>query len=181
MSATLIREKSRVSYWVIPCLLSIVICLAAQVRFFLPFSPVPITLQVHLILLFSYLLGDRRALLMTSLFLLQGCLGFSVFATGAGVARLLGPTGGYLIGYLVASYVTGLLNQKSPLLAMGIGNTVVYLFGWLHLTQFVGALRAIEVGVAPFLLLDVLKLVLCCWVTCAKRYVWTDSSKEFYF
>ena len=178
MNTTLVRVQSRICYWVIPCLLSIVICLASQARFFLPFSPVPITIQVHLILLFSYFMGSRRALLMTILFLLQGSFGFSVFATGAGIARFLGPTGGYLIGYLVASYVTGLLNQKSALLAMGFGNIVVYLFGWLHLSQFIGIQHAIEVGIVPFLFVDALKLFLCDLMCCCKRFAFTASCKE---
>ena len=173
MNLTLTHPRSKAMYWALPILLSIVVCLASHIRLFLPFTPVPITLQVHLILLFSYILADKRAVLMSALFLLQGLCGFSVFASGGGLACLFGPTGGFLVGYLVSSLIVVRLSDRSALVAMGIGNIVVYLFGWIHLSQFLGVTNAALLGIAPFVLPDLCKL----WLansTITKRASLTD-------
>lgn len=176
MNIAIVKQKNNAIYWSMPLFFSVLVCLASQLRIFLPFSPVPFTLQVHLILLFAYLLGAKRALVMTGSFLLQGFLGFPIFAAGSGVSVLFGPTGGYLVGYLVASYVTGLLNQRSALLAMGLGNIVVYVFGWMHLSQFVGVTQALLLGIIPFLFFDALKLWLLCNSSCQRRTAFIKSS-----
>jgi biotin transport system substrate-specific component len=147
---------------------SLLIALFANVSLPLPFTPVPITMQVHVCLLLGALLGSKRGALAVLAYLFQGAVGFPVFAMGkAGFLHLLGPTGGYLLGYVVAAYVTGYLlekaQEKTPrkaVLAMAAGNLVVYAMGIPQLSLYIGLKSALIVGTLPFILGDVLKLIL---------------------
>ena len=144
------------------------LCVAgmAQVRIPLPFTPVPITGQTFAVLLVGAVLGSRRGAASLLLYLLQGLLGLPFFAGGAsGLAILLGPTGGYLIGFVVAAGLVGLLATRgldrripSALLAFLAGEVVIYLFGVAWLSVFLGIPHAIAAGLLPFLLGDAIKL-----------------------
>ena len=145
---------------------SLVVAGMAQVRIPLPFTPVPITGQTFAVLLVGATLGFRRGAISLLLYLLQGILGLPVFAGGAsGMAILLGPTGGYLIGFVVAAGLVGLLAARgmdrripSALLAFLAGETVIYLFGVAWLSVFLGIQHAIVAGLLPFLVGDAIKL-----------------------
>jgi len=145
---------------------SFLIALFARVSIPLPFSPVPIALQGHVCLLLGVLLGSRLSALAVLTYLLQGAIGLPVFALGkAGMAVLLGPTGGYLIGYLLGAWVTGYLVERSgskslrqATLAMAIGNLAIYLCGLSQLSLFVGSERVFLLGMFPFLIGDCFKL-----------------------
>lgn len=147
---------------------SIVIGLFARFSIHLPFSPVPIALQSHVILLMAALLGSKRIVLVVSAFLLEGLMGFPVFASGnIGPFAFLAPTGGYLIGYLLAAFATGLMFErlknktvKSSLLALGAGNVLIYFCGVPWLAIFVGYKSAFLFGLLPFILGDCIKLIL---------------------
>lgn len=144
------------------------ITLSAQVAIPLPFSPVPITGQTLAVLLTGALLGSRRGSLCLLLYLAEGAFGLPVFAGGmAGPARLLGPTGGYLVGFMPAAFLTGLLAERgwdrrvrTSLLAMLLGNAVIYAFGLPWLARFVGGERVLASGLLPFIPGDLLKLIL---------------------
>ena len=144
------------------------IALLAQVVIPLPFSPVPITGQTFAILLIAALFGGVRGGLSTLLYLMQGMAGSPFFAAGtAGIARLAGPTGGYLIGFVAAAFVVGLLAQRgwdhkvgSAALAMLVGNVIIYAFGLAWLTHFVGTENVVSLGLLPFIPGDLLKLAL---------------------
>lgn len=144
---------------------SILISLFAQVSIPLPFTPVPLTTQSMMVLLLGALLG-RKAIFSVMGYLMQGAFGLPVFAGGSyGMLVLLGPTGGYLISYLFASYVVGLLmeraKERTPLnafYAMGVGSLIIYLLGAARLSSFVGVEKAILLGVLPFLVGDLLKI-----------------------
>jgi len=144
------------------------IALLSQVAIPLPFSPVPLTGQTFAVLLVGALLGGRRGGLSVILYLLEGVAGLPVFAGGAfGLARLVGPTGGYLVGFVVAAYVVGLLAQRgwdrriwSTALAMLVGNTVIYASGLTWLAHFVGAQHVFSLGLVPFVPGDLIKLIL---------------------
>ena len=85
----------------------------AQVRIPLPFTPVPITGQTFAVLLVGAVLGSRRGAASLLLYLMQGLVGLPFFAGGtSGLAILLGPTGGYLVGFIVAAYLVGLLAAR---------------------------------------------------------------------
>ena len=155
---------------------SLIIGLFAHAALPLPFTPVPITFQPHVVLLLSAVLGRRAALIMVAAFLTEGAMGLPVFANGAfGVQHFFGPTGGYLLGYLLSAFVTGYLmerfKKKSELnafYAMGIGSLVILGTGMLHLSAFIGMKSAFIFGVLPFLAGDIVKLILS--VKCLKFF-----------
>jgi biotin transport system substrate-specific component len=138
----------------------------AQVRIPLPFTPIPITGQTFAVLLVGAVLGSRRGAASLLLYLIQGLLGLPVFAGGAsGLVYLGGPTGGYLVGFVIAASLVGLLASRgldrripSALLAFLAGEVVIYLFGVAWLSLFLGIQRAIAAGLLPFLVGDALKL-----------------------
>jgi len=146
---------------------SILFALSSWIAIPLPFIPVPISFTVHLILFFSVFLGKRGAL-ATSLYFAQGIVGLPVFSNGhGGIAYLLGPTGGYLIGYVIASSVIGLLSEqlkeKTPSKIFGLmllGNLLIFACGLPQLSLFVGVSNALNLGFYPFLGGDFIKLIL---------------------
>ncbi len=144
------------------------IAISAQFSINLPFSPVPITGQTLIVLLIGALLGKNRGTAAVGLYLAQGAAGLPVFAGGkSGLITLFGPTGGYLIGFAAASYVVGILMElryNKSLLYTGfsllVGNLIIYTFGLLWLAKFVGESQALQLGLFPFLVGDLLKILL---------------------
>ena len=148
---------------------------AAGAYIMVPVPPVPITLQTLFLYLAGALLGGRLALLSQVVYLILGIIGLPVFAGGkAGLGVLFGPTGGYLIGFLVAAYIVGKWNEmvKRPsfptvLLSMVAGTIPIYVLGVLQLF-FVAKLalgKAVAVGVVPFLIGDGIKIVVATLLT----------------
>ena len=141
--------------------------LAASAQFKIPLYPVPVTGQTLVVLLIGMTYGPRLGGVTVATYLLQGSLGLPVFAGGAfGIATLLGPTGGYLFGFLAASVVMGFLAERgmgrhiiSTLIAMMIGNGVIYMMGATWLANFIGVEKSLASGVLPFLYGDALKLI----------------------
>ena len=144
---------------------SVVTALAAQIAIPLPGTPVPITGQTFAVLLSGAALGARRAFLAQLLYLAEGAIGLPVFAGGGlGVAKLLGPTGGYLIAFPFAAAVTGALAQRgwdrrsvTMLLAMLLGSGLIFGLGLLGLSRFVPASQLLATGLLPFLPGDLIK------------------------
>ena len=147
---------------------SILIALAAQFYFPLPFSPVPITGQTFAVLLLAALYGHNRGGLTVLTYLILGIAGRPVFASGTfGIATIIGPTGGYLVGFLPAAYIVGLLSKKgwdrkvwTTATSMIIGNVIIYLAGITWLSRFVGWDNVLQTGLIPFLIGDGAKIVL---------------------
>lgn len=145
---------------------SLLIALAAQVSIPLPFTPVPVTLQTFMVVLAGALLGSRRGAAVVLLYLAEGFAGIPVFSLGrAGFAHLLGPTGGYLVGFVAAAWLTGFLVERSlamtffgALVTLVMGHLVSYITGAAWLCVFVGFPRAIALGFLPFLAGDALKV-----------------------
>ena len=138
-------------------LASFAIALSGKIS--IPLTPVPIATQNIVVLLLSAFLGPRLGFAATLLFLAQGAMGFPVFSTPTG---LFGPTAGYLIGYSLASFLTGYLAERNKTLANAAlallaGHAVVYLCGVSYLSTFIGLNKALLLGAAPFLLGDLLK------------------------
>jgi biotin transport system substrate-specific component len=146
---------------------------AAQISVPLPFTPVPLTFQPMVVLVGGAVLGARLGMASQLVYLALGTAGLPVFAASPelpqGAARLFGPTGGYLMAYPIAAFVTGYLAERgfdrrywSALLAMTCGLAVVFTGGILWLTRFVpngsigGALAA---GFYPFIIEDFVKLL----------------------
>jgi biotin transport system substrate-specific component len=131
-------------------------------------SPVPITGQTFAVLLLGATFGSRRAAATMAAYVMEGVVGLPVFAGGvAGAAVLIGPTAGYLIGFIPAAALVGLLAERGfdrrPLttaIAMILGMLVIHVCGMAWLTMFVGMDRIIVAGLLPFLPGDVVKIAL---------------------
>lgn len=147
---------------------SLFIALSAQLAVRLPFTPVPITAQTLAVLLTGALLGWRRGIAAVLLYLGEGLAGLPVFAGGgAGPGHMAGPTGGYLVGFLLAAFTTGWLAERGwdrrfgkTFLAMLAGNVLLYVPGLLWLAKFVGAEKVFALGLYPFIIGDLLKIVI---------------------
>jgi biotin transport system substrate-specific component len=147
---------------------------AAQVSIPLPFTPVPFTLQPMVVLLGAAALGARLGASSQVLYLVVGIAGLPVFAASPvlpqGVARLLGPTGGYLMSYPLAAFVTGYLAEHgldrrylTSVVAMGAGLAIIFAGGVLWLAfgvPHLGLAAAVASGLIPFLLADLVKVFL---------------------
>ncbi len=144
------------------------IALSAQISISLPFSPVPITGQTLVVLLVGLLLGRTRGTAAIAAYLAQGAAGLPLFAGGkSGLTTLFGPTGGYLFGFLAAAYIVGMLSElkfkRSIFQAAStliLGNIIIYIFGLFWLARFVGESQVLQLGLYPFLVGDLLKILL---------------------
>ena len=162
------RMDSRYRHIALVALGTILIVLST--RIVIPLEPVPITGQTFGVLLVSGALGLRRGLLSIGLYVLIGAIGLPVFAQErAGTAVILGATGGYIIGFLVAGAIVGRLAELGwdrrvvgALAAMAIGNVVIYVVGipWLMAVAHLDLGQALDAGLYKFLPGDALKLVL---------------------
>ena len=145
---------------------ALLVALCSRVE--IPLQPVPVTGQTFGVLLVGALLGSRRGAMSMLSYLALGAAGFPVFASGAyGPARFLGPTGGYLAGFVLAAALVGWLSERgwdrrviTTTLAMALGMLVIYTCGVTWLAHFVGWGQVLTVGVFPFLLGDGLKIAL---------------------
>ncbi|HEX3254299.1 MAG TPA: biotin transporter BioY [Gaiellaceae bacterium] len=146
------------------------VAVAAQVSISLPFTPVPITGQTFAVVLVGASLGALLGLASLGLYLFVGALGAPVYADQQhGWDVLTGPTGGYIVGFVLAAVLTGFLAQKrwdrrfsSAVAAMLSGNVVIYLVGlpWLAAKIDAGLEDTLEAGLYPFVVGDLLKLYL---------------------
>jgi len=135
----------------------------------IPLQPLPITLQTFFTSLAGVLLGGYTGALSQIVYVLLGTIGLPVFAGGkTGIGTLFGPTGGYLIGFIVGAYVIGKIVEakREPglawiLMAIITGNLVLYILGTLQLAlvAHLSLLKAFMVGVLPFLIGDLLKFL----------------------
>ncbi len=144
----------------------------------IPIGPVPIVLQNLFVLLTGLLLGSRWGLAAVGIYLLAGACGLPVFAGGmGGIGRLIGPTGGYLLGYLPAVYLIGLISEKSDqrtvfdVLAMLCGSIIVYACGvtWLKVVSGMSWSKTLALGMYPFLIGDALKIAVAVPIAKALR------------
>jgi biotin transport system substrate-specific component len=152
---------------------------AAQFSVPLPFTPVPFTLQPMIVLIGGAALGARLGMTSQLLYLAAGIAGLPVFAASPvlpqGMARLLGPTGGYLLAYPAAAFVSGYLAERgldrryaTAVLAMIAGLTVIFTGGVAWIAWVVpprpGVFAALAAGLVPFLVADFLKVLLAAGV-----------------
>jgi biotin transport system substrate-specific component len=164
------RMGSRLRHVALIVLGALVIFLSAQISIAVPGTPVPITGQTFGVLLVGGALGFRRGLASVALYVLIGLIGLPFFAEGkGGVSVILGASGGYLIGFIVAGALVGRLAELGwdrrivgALGAMAIGNLVIYLVGvpWLMAVAHYDLATGIAKGLTPFLIGDAVKLLL---------------------
>ncbi len=166
---TEMKERTRTAKMVRVALVTAVLCILGPLSIPIPVSPVPISLTQLGVYLAVYALDRRDASLSVLLYLLIGAIGLPVFSGFAGgFAKLAGPTGGYLIGFVCLAWLSALFVDKDPsnrfqsAVGMVLGNLVVYLFGsaWLAVVAHLGFVQALLVGVVPYILFDVAKMIL---------------------
>lgn len=147
---------------------SLLIAALAQIEILLPFTPVPITGQTFGVLLIGAALGSKRGMAALLLYITEGSIGLPFFAGGgSGFGILTGATAGYLVGFVAAAYVIGLLAERglersvrTSILPFLAGTLVIYICGVAWLAVLLGGLgKAIVAGVLPFLAGDAIKLI----------------------
>ena len=153
-------------------------------------GPVPITGQTFAVLLSGALLGSRRGALSQIFYLLGGLAGIPWFARGGGIAYLMSPTFGYIIGFVLASFFVGFLCERgfdrrieTAIFAMLVGNILIYFPGLLWLARFVGFEKVLLVGFYPFIAGDLIKLFLASSILplgwkIAKKIKWKNFQKK---
>ena len=144
---------------------ALLIALSARIRLDIPGTPVPATLQTLSVLLAGGLLGPWGGVLAVCSYLGAGLSGAPIFASGGGPAYLLGPTGGYLIGFIPAAWLAGRVSRRTLrltwlTLGFAAATLTIHLFGWAQLAALAGPAGAAKMGVAPFVAFDLLKALL---------------------
>ena len=149
---------------------SFLIAVLAQISIHLPFTPIPITGQTIGVILVGGLLGARRGAMAVLTYLMEGAIGLPVFAQmKAGAHVLVGPTAGYLWGFVFAAFLIGYLAEKrwtvkptSSFFSCFAATTLILVLGTLYLATFsVGFNEALIMGFYPFLVGDVVKSAIC--------------------
>ena len=170
LESFLLKDSANKNFSQLTNFLTIVICsliliLSAKIK--VDLYPVPMTLQPLAVLMIAMLCGRYIAVSAVSLYLLQGMVGIPVFAYGGGLPYLLGPTGGFLFGFLFASILIGELADRGwgksifkSVFAMLIGLLIIYICGVFQLSVLKGFDFAIINGLKPFIVGDLYKLVL---------------------
>jgi biotin transport system substrate-specific component len=168
------KESRNLAMPALSCLFAALISVGAYIALPLPGTPVPIVFQNFFVMLTALLLGPAWALVSVLLYLCLGAFGLPVFAGGmGGFARFLGPTGGYLIGYIPAVFVMGFISRLGAerrwwrdALAVVAGCAVVYACGlpWLRIVIKGSWEKAIVGGLIPFLPGDAIKTVLAFFI-----------------
>ena len=144
---------------------TLVLGLAAQLELRLPFTPVPVTAQTFVVMLIGAFLGPNRGVLAIFLYLSSGVFGLPVFSGfGSGLHHILGPTGGYIIGFIGGAYVTGTFINPGvkrsflySFLIMLLSCSTIYVIGVLWLGFYLGFNNVLELGVLPFISGDIVK------------------------
>ena len=158
--------------------------MAAGAYLAIPVGPVPIVLQNMFVFLAGLLLGSRWGLASVAVYLLTGAAGLPVFAGGmGGIGRIIGPTGGYLVGYLPAVFIIGFLSEKGParmgrdVTAMICGTVVLYACGvsWLKILTGMTWSKTLAAGMYPFLVGDALKIASAAVIAKALRPIITKN------
>ena len=156
---------------------TLLLTISAKIK--IPFYPVPMTMQTFVILFLGIVLGSKIAFLTVSLYLFEGIFGLPVFAgtpeKGIGLAYFMGPTGGYLVGFLLAAYIAGSFKYENcfhfnkAVVAMLFKNLIklifavsfIYIFGLLWLGILIGWDKPIfTLGAEPFLLAELFKMLI---------------------
>ena len=151
---------------------SIALTISAKIK--IPFYPVPMTMQTFVVLFLGVSLGYKIGLASVGLYLFEGILGLPVFSNspekGVGLIYFTGPTMGYLLGFLTASYLASKVNNKDSFLLvlskLTIATSTIYLFGLMWLGNLIGWDKPIiALGAQPFLIAEVFKVVLLALIT----------------
>jgi len=162
-----LQNQKVIKFFLIVVLGSIILAISAKIK--IPFYPVPMTMQTFVVLLLGISFGYKIAVTTVGLYLLEGIFGLPVFSNspekGIGLVYFTGPTMGYLIGFLFAAFFAGYLNFKTNFFSIFFklifSVLFIYIFGVLWLGTLIGWNKPIiELGVTPFLLAELFKILL---------------------
>jgi biotin transport system substrate-specific component len=162
-------SRRLVSQWVLAAVGVCLLTISAKMQ--IPSWPVPMTMQTYVILVVGMAYGTRLGVATVLAYLAAGAAGLPVFAgtpeKGVGIAYMAGPTGGYLLGFVVAAWVCGCLAARgwdrglaTSLIAMATGHLLILGLGVAWLATLVGWSSAVELGLAPFIAATVVKTLL---------------------
>ena len=167
-----ISNQKIIKYLLTIFLGSLLLTISAKIK--IPFYPVPMTMQTFVVVLMGVTFGWKIGVATISLYLLEGIIGFPVFAgtpeKGLGLVYFMGPTMGYLIGFLFAAFLAGYLNLKTNIflifLKLILSVSIIYILGILWLGHLIGWDKPLlELGVMPFLLAELFKISLLTIIT----------------
>jgi len=138
---------------------NVLLIASAYITLPLPFSPVPVTAQTMAVLACGLFLGPVAGAVTVLAYITEGALGLPVFAGGsAGLAKILGPTGGYLLGFVLAAFVVGVFSKKVKAMTYGrltgvltLGTAVIFACGLPVVAMFAPEGKVLEMGLLPFL------------------------------
>ena len=162
-----ITNNKLIKIFLISLLGSILLTISAKIK--IPFYPVPMTMQTFVVLLLGMSFGYKIGLATVSLYLLEGIFGLPVFSNspekGVGIIYFTGPTMGYLVGFLFATFLAGYLNFKGNILSNFIkllfSVSIIYILGVAWLGYLIGWDKpVIQLGVTPFLLAELFKIII---------------------
>lgn len=165
-----IDNKISTSTMAVVALMTAVLCVLAP--FSIPIGPIPVSLATFGIYMAVMILGGKKATVVCFMYLLIGFVGLPVFSGfSGGPVKLFGPTGGYLWGYVLLTVIAGWFVDKFPrkwgmcLLGLMVGTMLCYLVGtaWLAVQMEMEFIAALMVGVVPFIIGDLIKIVLALW------------------
>ena len=145
---------------------SILLAISSKIQ--TPFTLVPATMQTFVVLFLGMILGYKLAVYSVILYLLQGSFGFPVFAKGGGIAYLMGPTGGYLIGFIFTAFFAGKIKIKNDPIIIFIyllfAVSISYILGLYGLWNYMGFNKSFNevflVGAQPFLIIEIYKILI---------------------
>ena len=181
-SPSLVPQLAGTGLYQVMAVIAGIAVLAISAHIKIPFYPVPVTMQTLAVLAIGMTYGTRLGGATLLGYLGVGAAGAPVFAGGAGVAYMMGPTGGYLLGFFVTAVVLGALAERgwtrsiiTTVAAMVLGNAIIYLLGVSWLANLIGSQKAIEFGLLPFLYGDALKLVIA---ALGVPYLWSKLQQK---
>ena len=170
-----ISNNKLIKSFIIIILGSVLLTISAKIK--IPFYPVPMTMQTFMVLFLGISFGYKIGVATVMLYLLEGILGLPVFSNspekGIGIAYFVGPTMGYLIGFVFASFLAGFLKYNSnfflTFIKLLLSTSIIYILGVFWLGNLIGWDKPIlQLGFYPFLLAELFKILLLTFLV--KKY-----------
>ncbi len=161
------RQSKLLKYVFLALIGSIILAVSSKIK--IPFYPVPMTMQTLIVLMIGIGFGWKLGLATVSLYLFEGIIGLPVFSgtpeKGIGLIYFTGPTMGYLVGFLVAAYISGKFNYDNNLvknfLKLMLATSFIYILGMSWLGSLIGWDKPIfQLGAQPFLLAELFKILI---------------------
>ena len=162
-----LKQSKLLKYVFLALIGSIVLAVSSKIK--IPFYPVPMTMQTFVVLMIGIIFGWKLGLATVSLYLLEGIVGLPVFSgtpeNGLGLVYFTGPTMGYLLGFLVAVYISGKFNYNNNIiknfLKLLLATSFIYILGMTWLGNLIGWDKPIfQLGAQPFLLAELFKILI---------------------